>query len=233
MDKAGHVYTAYFESVWSTRAFQWTGMENKKAVLIGGATGFALQSTLEVLDGFSAKWGASAGDIIANAAGSAICISQELLWNEQRIQIKFSAHPVKYPDDLITRTHDLFGYSIAERSLKDYNGQTYWLSVNPSSFIHNEQSRFPKWLNISVGYGVSGMFGGVENIWEENGEQVIRTDIPRVRQFYLSPDIDFTRIKTKSALLKTVFSVANIIKIPAPALQVDSKGEWKVWGVYF
>jgi hypothetical protein len=31
---------------------------------------------------------------------------------------------------------------------KDYNGQTYWLSVNLHSFI-----KAPKWLNLAIGYG--------------------------------------------------------------------------------
>ena len=77
------------------------------------------------------------------------------------------------------------------------------------------------------------MLGGFENKWEENGETVDRSDIPRVRQFYLSADIDLTRIKTKSALLKTVFSLVNIIKVPAPALEVNTDGQVKFHPIYF
>lgn len=233
MDKAGHVYTAYFESVWTTHALEWTGMNKKKAAWIGGATGFVFQSTLEILDGFSEEWGASPGDIVANAAGSAICISQQLLWNEQRIQIKFSAHPVSYGEDVKARAEDLFGNSLAEKTLKDYNGQTYWLSVNPASFTNRDHSKFPEWLNFSIGYGASGMLGGFENKWEENGETIERSDIPRLRQFYLSADLDLTRIKTNSQLLKTVFGIVNIIKIPAPTLEINSDGAVKFYPLYF
>jgi hypothetical protein len=233
MDKVGHVYTGYFESVWSTHAFEWAGIKRKKAAWIGGATGFVLQSSLEVMDGFSEKWGASAADLIANAAGSAICISQQLLWDEQRIQIKFSVHPVKYTPDLKARQEDLFGNSFAEKIFKDYNGQTYWLSANPSSFINNDDSKFPRWLNISVGYGAAGMLGGFENKWIADGEVTERFDIPRTRQYYLSADIDLTRIKTNSALLKTFFDLANIIKIPAPALELNSDGKLKFYPLYF
>ncbi|HYV95420.1 MAG TPA: DUF2279 domain-containing protein [Chitinophagales bacterium] len=233
MDKVGHVYTSYFESVWTTDALLWSGTKPNKAAWIGAATGFVFQNTLEVFDGFSEQWGASAADVIGNALGASLSMSQYLLWKEQRIEFKFSSFPKKYPAELTSRTLTLFGSSIAQNTLKDYNGQTYWLSVNPSSFIKNSASKFPKWLNIDVGYGVDGLFGGYKNVWDENGEAVDRTDIARVRQFYLSPDIDFTRIKTKSATLKTFFSLLNIIKVPAPALEINSHGSFHFYPVYF
>src|SRR5439155_22132122 len=139
-----------------------------KSAWIGAATGFVFQNTLEVFDGFSSQWGASAGDVIGNALGSTLSLSQYLLWKEQRIEFKFSSHPIKYSGDLSSRTTNLFGNSIAQNTLKDYNGQTYWLAVNPASFIRNPNSKFPKWLNIDVGYGVDGLFGGFENVWSEN-----------------------------------------------------------------
>ncbi|MCY7411203.1 MAG: YfiM family protein [Chitinophagales bacterium] len=233
MDKAGHVYSAYFQSIYTTTALQWAGVSEKKSAIYGAATGFIFQTTLEIFDGFSVEWGASPGDILANAVGSGISLSQFLLWNEQRIQIKFSAHNVSYTDDLQSRTDDLFGTSFTENILKDYNGQTYWLSVNPSYFIQKENSKFPKWLNIAAGYGAEGMLAGFNNVWEENGEAVDRSDVQRARQFYLSPDIDFTRIKTRSATLKTLFSLMNIVKIPAPALEMNSKGVVKFHALYF
>src|SRR5690242_2721920 len=57
MDKVGHAYTSYFESVWTTNALQWAGVKDKQAAWIGAATGFAFQASLEVMDGFSAEWG--------------------------------------------------------------------------------------------------------------------------------------------------------------------------------
>ena len=116
--------------------------------------------------------------------------------------------------------------------LKDYNAQTYWLSFNLKSFL--EDSNLPAWLNVSLGYGGDGMLGGFENSWEdEAGNKVTRFDIPRKRQFYLAPDIDFTKIKTRSRFLKTTFAVLNSFKCPAPALMLDSKGQLKAYAIYF
>ena len=95
-------------------------------------------------------------------------------------------------------------------------------------------SKLPGWLNIAFGYGAEGMLGGFENKWTDKNNAVqTRYDIERNRQFYISPDIDFTRIKTNSKSLRTLFSVLNCIKVPAPALMINSKGKLKAYAVYF
>jgi len=169
----------------------------------------------------------------ANVVGSGLFISQELLWQEQRIQYKFSFHRNTYDEPMLDkRADDLFGKSWYERMLKDYNAQAYWLSANLKSFF--KQSNLPAWLNIAAGYGADGMFGGFENKWADaQGNPVTRYDIQRKRQFYLAPDIDFTKIKTNKKWLRTVFTFLNAFKCPAPALMLDSKGKFKAYAVYF
>jgi hypothetical protein len=160
-------------------------------------------------------------------------MGQEFLWNEQRIQFKFSFHTNKYGESqLRQRADDLFGKPWYERMLKDYNAQTYWLSGNVQSFF--PESNWPAWLNVAIGYGADGMFGGFDNKWEDGtGSEITRHDIPRKRQFYLAPDFDFTKIKTKSKFLKTTFTFLNAFKCPAPALMIDSKGKFKAYALYF
>ncbi len=119
------------------------------------------------------------------------------------------------------RADELYGKSIQERILKDYNGQTYWLSMNLKSFAHN--INIPAWLNVAVGYGAKGVFGGFENTGFDKRGNIIfnRPDIERQRQWYFSPDVDFTKIKTGKRLVKTLFSLMNMIKMPAPALELS------------
>lgn len=233
VDKAGHAWTAYNTGRATTALWEWAGLPHKKAVWIGGLSGFAFLTGIEFLDAHSAKWGWSWSDIGANVTGSALFMGQEFLWKEQRIQYKFSFHKNAYAEPLLEgRANALFGSAWYERMLKDYNAQTYWLSVNLHSFL--KDSRLPDWLNIAVGYGAGGMFGGFDNRWTDNmGGGIDRSDIPRKRQFYLAPDIDFTKIKTKSRVLKTVFSCLNAFKCPAPALMLDAKGRWRGYFVYF
>ena len=117
------------------------------------------------------------------------------------------------------------------RLLKDYNAQTYWLSGNIRSFMPDLD--IPKWLNISVGYGATGLLGGTENVWtDKSGNSHDRTDIKRERNFYISPDIDFTRIRTRSKFLRSVFFVLNSIKVPAPTLEFGN-GKCRLHAIYF
>jgi hypothetical protein len=233
MDKAGHIFSAYFIGKYSREMWRWSGLPRKKQIWIGGLSGFAYQSVIEVLDGYSSEWGFSWGDMGANAIGSALMLSQELAWDEQRIQLKFSAHPQRYDDPVLRdKASQLFGDSYWERTLKNYNAQTYWLSVNLYSF--NKGSRMPKWLNIAVGYGAQGMIGGWDNTWTDtHGVYRDYSGMQRTRQFYLSPDVDFTKIYTRKKGIKVLFQVLNMIKFPAPTLEINSQGHVKVHAIYF
>ncbi|WP_126246523.1 DUF2279 domain-containing protein [Chitinophaga rhizosphaerae] len=233
MDKAGHVFTAYFFAKNSRELWRWTGLPRKQQIWIGGLSGFAYQSVIEVLDGSSRNWGFSWADMAANTAGSAAMIGQELLWNEQRIQFKFSWSPVKYPDPVLQRrANDIYGVNVLERILKDYNGQTYWASVNLSRFFPD--SGLPKWLNISFGYGADGLYDAYENVWDvAEGHQADYSHIRRVRQFYLSADIDLTRIPTRRKGIKVLLQALNMIKIPAPALELTSAGRFRAHALQF
>jgi hypothetical protein len=225
MDKIGHVYSAYTMSRYSTEIWKSTGMERKKSIWIGGLSGIAYQTIIETLDGFSAEWGWSWADVGGNILGSAAFMAQELAWNEQRIQLKTSFHRKTYGDaSLNQRSNALFGKTAAERFLKDYNGQTYWASANLRSFFPH--SKIPSWLQVSVGVGAEGMFGGRENIAKDKDGNVIfsRPDIKRYRQWYLAPDIDLTKIKTKNKYLKGLFFVLNSLKFPMPTVELSNGG---------
>ncbi len=227
MDKVGHVYSAYIESNASMEMWRWAGLSRKNRIWIGGLSGVAYQSIIEILDGFSSEYGFSPGDFAANITGSAVFISQALAWDEQRIKLKFSFHRRNYgSDQLNMRADKIYGNSEAERFIKDYNSQTYWASANLKSFF--KESKLPQWINIAVGYGAEGMFGARNNIATDTNGNVTfdRSDIHRYRQWYLAPDIDLTRIHSKSKVIKVLLFVANSFKFPTPSLEF-SKGSFK------
>jgi hypothetical protein len=221
MDKAGHAWTVYSMSRISYGLWRWSGYSNTKATLLSAGSGLAFMLGVEYLDGRSAEWGWSWGDAGADLFGAALFATQQLTWQEQKIQMKFSAHPARYSADLEPRARQLFGSSLQNKLLKDYNAQTYWLS-----FPLPKEWHLPKWLRLSVGYGADGMFGGYENIArdKEGAVTFTRPDIKRYRQWYLAPDIDLTQIRTKSKFLRSVFYSINILKFPAPALEFSNGG---------
>ena len=96
MDKLGHATTAYQVGMLGKDLMKWGGVSEKKALWYGGLYGAFFLTSIETLDGFSKEWGASWGDLIANTSGTFIFICQELLWKEQRIQMKYSFRPSKY-----------------------------------------------------------------------------------------------------------------------------------------
>lgn len=221
MDKMGHLYSAYHLGRFGAEAQAWSGADRKKQLLYGAGIGLIFLSAVEVLDGYSAEWGASSGDIIANTAGTVLYVSQELLWKEQRITPKFSFHTTSYAN----KRPDVLGKSLTEQILKDYNGQTYWLSVNLHSFA--KESKIPKWLNVSLGHGAEGMlFGNWDN------QRLEENHNPK-RKLFLSFDVDLAKINTKSHFLKTFFSVLNTIKIPAPTLEYTANKGTKGHLLYF
>ncbi|WP_425075127.1 DUF2279 domain-containing protein [Psychroserpens sp. S379A] len=222
MDKFGHVFSAYQLGKIGADVLKWSGVRKKDQLIYGATLGFTFLTAVEVLDGYSAEWGFSWSDMAANAAGTGLYIGQELLWNEQRILLKYSFHQTKYA----SQRPDKLGDGFLEEVLKDYNGQTYWLSANVNSFF--KSSQLPKWLNVAFGYGGEGMLTGkneiVDNFFISQNRQ---------RQFYLSLDVDLSKIKTNSRLLQSLFDVFNTIKVPFPALEFNDKKGLKLHYIYF
>jgi len=208
MDKFGHVFSSYQLGRIGASALKWSGSSKKDQLLYGGTLGFVFLAAVEVMDGFSKEWGFSWGDIAANGIGTGLFIGQELLWDEQRIAVKFSFHQTNN----VNLSPDKLGNSFNEQVLKDYNGQTYWLSANIHSFLKTE--KIPKWLNLAVGYGANSMFSGSKDI-----DNQLLTNSSRYRQYYLSFDVNLEKIKTNSHILKTILSILNTIKVPFPTLE--------------
>ncbi len=211
MDKMGHATTAYNLGALGTDVYRWTGMQKNQAYWYGGITGLLFLTTIEIFDGFSSGWGFSGGDMLANLAGSALVIGQNMAWDQQRIELKFSYHQTIYP----SYRPDELGKNRAESILKDYNGQSYWLSLNIYSVL-DSHTTFPKWLNASVGLGADGMISG--RVIPSNDS----TKVPafeRTRRLFFAPDVDFTRISTNEQGALILFKAINFLKVPAPAIE--------------
>ncbi|WP_246288509.1 DUF2279 domain-containing protein [Winogradskyella costae] len=220
MDKLGHAFSSYQLGRLGANTLNWAGVSEKDQLLYGSTLGLGFLTAVEVMDGFSEEWGFSWSDMAANVAGTGLHVGQELLWEEQRIVLKYSFHRTSFAKQRPSK----LGSGLAEEFLKDYNGQTYWLSANINSFLKTES--IPNWLNVAFGYGADGMLTG-------EASDSLFLDQNRTRQYYLSLDVDLTRIKTNSHFLKTLFDVFNVIKLPFPAIELNSGGRIKWHSVYF
>ena len=215
MDKFGHLMTNYFESKWVGQLYHWAGF--------------------------------SMSDIGFNAIGASAYLGQELLWEEQRVLFKISSHRPRYSTapikalnsnettSLKERAADLYGTSIPELFFKEYNGETIWASVNIASFLNKKPKWLPAFVNVAVGYGIENVFGAERNKWYNDNISVFEApaDVRRHSQIFLSLDIDFERIPTKSKALKSFFALLNVFKVPFPAVEFNTLGKVKLKPFYF
>jgi hypothetical protein len=84
---------------------------------------------------------------------------------------------------------------------------------------------------VAAGYSGNGMYGEFKNIRYYNGTWIPETE--RYRQFLLSLDIDWTKIKTNSRFLRKILNAMVFIKLPFPAIEFNTlgkvKGYWMYW----
>ncbi|MFO7978708.1 MAG: DUF2279 domain-containing protein [Bacteroidales bacterium] len=208
MDKLGHSTTAYHLSRLGASSFVWAGVDERTSTWLGALSATSFMGVVEILDGFSTGWGFSTADFVANKIGAFTYIGQQLAWQEQKILWKFSFSPTSLAD----QRPELLGSTLPEMMLKDYNGQTYWLSFNLNALSGSEV--LPHWLNLAVGHGAYGMLSS----------RASHSPVPqmeRYRQWYIAPDIDWQRIPTNSPFLKTLFTTLNYLKVPAPAIEYN------------
>jgi uncharacterized protein YfiM (DUF2279 family) len=216
LDKAGHFFSSFYLSYASSQVLKWSNVSPTKADFAGALAGFLIVAPVEIFDGYSAAYGASAGDLIADAAGPLFFLGQKRLWNEIRIQPKLSFHRTGYAQ----LRPELLGDNLISEIVKDYNGHTHWLSFDMDKF-----TRFPKWLNLAVGYGAEGM------VYAQDSENTVN-GYNNFRQYYLSVDFDLTAVRTRSKFVKTLLFVASAIKLPGPTFILSkNKGEFRA--LYF
>ena len=223
VDKLGHATAAYNIASIQYDLMRWSGVSPNDAILTASLTSLAYMGIIEVMDGFSRDWGYSHSDMLANLSGTALFAAQQYSWGAQRINLKMSARYTPFAQ----QNEALLGNNFASRLLKDYNGQTYWLSFNLSSFLP-AATNIPRWTQVSLGYGATGMI----HAKERNGSLFSGDQTNRYRRFFLAPDVDWSRINT-SDLPAAGMHLTRFIKTPAPAIEFNTQQKIKFKWIYF
>ncbi|MEN3041230.1 MAG: DUF2279 domain-containing protein [Bacteroidia bacterium] len=206
MDKLGHIWTTYHLS-WIYRDWAvFCGYSPQIAQRLAPLLAWSFQTSIELVDGFFPKWGASPWDAISNAIGAGL-FWLNLRAQPWRIDLRFSFSPSPYA----AQRPDALGRGAAQ-ILKDYNGQTYWLVV-----LHE---KFP--IGIAIGHGARGLLGG----YGREPLSVIRAR--EHRRWLLSVDPHWETFLRKRWLLRIFVS----IKTPLPALMYEKKALRVAW-LYF
>ena len=216
MDKMGHVMSSYELSRNMTDVYEWSGMSRRNSALLASSISFAYMSGIEIMDGHSSEWGFSISDMAANLAGTGWFLFQESFFSKQIFQPKFSFHQTIYAE----MRPQVLGSNFMESMLKDYNGQTYWISFSPGQL---GVKKWPKWIMISLGHSINGRLKGNSSHFMGYESQ---------REYLFSLDLDLNEIQIKSRVLKSLFKVINCVKIPFPAI-IITKGVFNISPFYF
>jgi len=228
MDKAGHFYTSYQLNKAIYNSMLWSGYNKKTALILSSIKSFLMMNSIEIFDSFSKKWGFSVSDVFANTAGIATSFIEKK-YSIDFVSFKFSFHYTNLPN----LRSEALGKNKIEQIIKDYNGQTYWISLNFSDILNYNKL---KWINISFGYSAYNM------IYARTNDQVINNlniDYSRLlfdkipyRRFFVSLDINPKHIKVKNKLIGSILKTFNFIKFPFPTLEIN-KYTTKFHIIYF
>lgn len=247
MDKYGHVFAAWMLSNQAFQTCRWTGLKNGTAAWTAAGISLLTLGTMEILDGFSARWGFSPADMGCNIVGAAFFTWQQITRKKQSVRLKYSLSPPSIPDRLIypkgggppvsltQRSGSLFGKSLLHRILKDYNAQTIWVSI-PVHPLFPALPNLPEWLNLAAGVGAGNLFGGFENQWKKGNllYQIQDPKLDRFRQYFFSVDINWEKlVRVKPPLLRLLLQLVNFLKIPAPTLEINTHRSPRFHLLYF
>lgn len=229
LDKVGHFFTSFYLGLFLYKSLgnplNLNSSVQKKWICFGG---FALLFPIEILDGFSMNYGASVFDLAANLFGSIFCfyhIDNKIV---SSIHPKFSFHSTAFA---ILRP-EMLGVNFAQQIVKDYNGQTYWLSVDINSLLGRKL--LPNWLLLTIGYGAEGLLGGHDNVWQNAvGKTINYSNIARTKRFFISVDLNATVLRSKSRFFSYLFAPFVLLKFPAPAIEINEERGVVFHWIYF
>jgi len=209
-DKLGHVYGAWALTRLGFAYGRWSGLPRRNAVLLGMGASTVFQSQIEFFDGFSAAYGASRTDLLANVAGSALA-GTELLFPEHTdwFALKYAYRPSPHYDPSATLGN----------AIQDYQGITFWLSLRPHRLLpQRAQPYWPDGLAIAVGHSGTGLERAVSGF---DGSPRHR------RQLYVGPDLDLGALLDDGPRwLRPVGRALSFVRLPLPTLQVAPDVRW-------
>jgi len=142
-DKLGHGYSAYVATRLLTKGLQWAGHSRETAAQWAGITSGALSLGVEIMDGFTNKYGFSPEDMVMNLSGIGLGV---LLDAYPPLDDLFDWRLKYWVSEDARRLHDY-------DPVADYSGQTYLLVTKARGLTDYPLVRY---LELAVGYGSRG-----------------------------------------------------------------------------
>lgn len=145
-DKLGHGYSAYVSTRLLTQGFQWAGHSQSQAAQLSAITSAGLLFGVEVLDGFTERYGFSTVDMVMNltGVGLGLLLAAQPKWDE-----RFDVRLHYWPSAEARRLNEY-------DPVADYSGQTYLWITKTSGFASLATHSWLRYLELALGYGTRG-----------------------------------------------------------------------------
>jgi hypothetical protein len=182
----------------------------KKAIIWSAAYAAAFQLQIEIFDGQFKKYGFSYADMIANTAGQALAVMQEIHPGLRAVKPTVSYH----------RTEALRnGLSSELRPSLDYSGQTYWFSTDVNRLLPDEAKPYwPSFIRFSVGHAITDWIDPQTGIAQRARRKIV-----------LSLDFDPEKLPGQAPWWRSVKRTLSYYRFPAPALELTPKTHLVPW----
>ncbi|WP_082305046.1 DUF2279 domain-containing protein [Persicobacter sp. CCB-QB2] len=210
MDKLGHFFTCFQMVRWMNAYLKADIAEDQKRHRFAFLSGALVLFPIELMDGFGAGYGFSVYDMLANALGAFAAFIQLQAWGKVKWFPRFSF----WPSDWAQHRPQLLGNNLGEQLLKDYNGQVYWSCYSLRALLRKPW--VPSFLMLAIGYRAQGMVYGR---LEENLAQGYQP----TPSLLLSVDFDYEQLPLGP--FKKIQMILEMIKLPMPTVEVNSRGE--------
>ncbi len=198
-DKFGHFFFGTSLTKIYADAFQWAGMNRKKALFYSGILSWSYQTFIEIRDGFSKEYGFSWGDFSANTLGALFPNLQRRYPFLRNFNFKLSFYP-----------SERFKNESNRYILDDYESAYNWLSINIKNMLPRRIGKFvPPFINIAIGHSV---------------KRLLYSD--RNHELFLALDWDISFIKTDNYLLKSLLTIIGLYHLPSPAVKIYPNVIW-------
>lgn len=209
IDKVGHFYTSYMYSNLLYELMKWGDFEENTCLWVSTSLPFVWALSIEIGDGFS-SYEFSSRDLMANSLGIAYGLAQRKIAYLQNFKFKFSYFPGQY-----YREQNYKGWSLTA----DYDGHIYWMSTDVHGILPEKAKGFwPKYLNLSVGYGVTNYS---ESYYYGGPTYELQ------REFFIGLDYNLGAIGVKNKTSKTLLNMVDYYHFPAPGVKKTGEGNWQ------
>jgi hypothetical protein len=172
-DKLGHAMFAYAGTRLLTRAYEWAGHDNARALQWGMWTMVGTLLAVEVFDGYSKDWSFSKEDAVADLVGGALGYLMETQPElDALIDLRLQYSPSTGPD----------GSKRSFEPLGDYSGQRYLAVFKASGVPALARQPLLRFLEFGIGYGT------------RNFESESRATTPPTRHVYYNVSLNLSEL---------------------------------------